>query len=171
MAAVPEWESVAAMAGKADAIGVSGLKEAVLLFANRTTQCRVFVTGVELREAPAMLELLTKAKRVPPRWVIPRDKKLRQLSRLANDLVIVEEVVLPLLTEDAADLDGVRLLHQYGWSIRHIARHVDKPGGPFFLAARRGKLVRTRPPRPSEEWGSQCRVPTQELGGRPCEDR
>lgn len=132
---MPERESVAAMAEKADMIGVSGLKEAALLLANRDTRCGVFITAVQLRQAPALLELLTNAKRMPPGWVIPRDKKLRQLSRLANELSIVEEVVLPLLMEDAADVDGVRLLHQYGWSIRHIARHVDKTGGPFFLAA------------------------------------
>jgi hypothetical protein len=71
---VPERESVAAVA---DTIELSGLKEAALLYANRISECAVFVSGVELRQAPALLELLIKAKRMPPGWVISCDERLR----------------------------------------------------------------------------------------------
>ncbi|KAF2934532.1 hypothetical protein DAI22_04g170900 [Oryza sativa Japonica Group] len=107
---------------------ISGLREAAMLYASRDDPIKVIVTDVELRQAPALLELLTKASRLPRGWDLVRDHKLRQLARLANEIVVIVDVLVPMLRENA-------LHHDAGWSLPHIARHVDGPEGPFHAVA------------------------------------
>ncbi|XP_052153497.1 uncharacterized protein LOC127771605 [Oryza glaberrima] len=114
---------------------ISGLREAAMLYASRDDPIKVIVTDVELRQAPALLELLTKASRLPRGWDLVRDHKLRQLARLANEIVVIVDVLVPMLRENALHHDAARLLLQYGWSLPHIARHVDGPEGPFHAVA------------------------------------
>ncbi|EAY94555.1 hypothetical protein OsI_16331 [Oryza sativa Indica Group] len=91
---------------------ISGLREAAMLYASRDDPIKVIVTDVELRQAPALLELLTKASRLPRGWDLVRDHKLRQLARLANEIVVIVDVLVPMLRENALHHDAGRLLLQ-----------------------------------------------------------
>ncbi|KAF8781036.1 hypothetical protein HU200_001008 [Digitaria exilis] len=125
------------------AVPIDGLRDAVLLTATNDYPLRVTVCSVELRQAPALLDLLVKAQRQPPGWIVTRDRKLRHLSRIANEAEIILDVILPVLMETPDDDDASRLLLRYGWSLHHVSRKVDGPGGPFSsVASTAGALLR-----------------------------
>ena len=106
-----------------------GLEHAVLLTNNLDLAGRTFVVEkVQVRQAPALLEVIQRAFCDPKRkWVvrIPSTLKLRHIARISNEIEVVVAVVIPQLLRDNVDPTGARLLRRYAWSICHAARKVD----------------------------------------------
>ena len=113
---------------------VAGLREALVLSASVWVPIFVAVTKLELRHAPAIVELfVNKSTRVLPGWGILHDLKLRHLARLSNEVETVLDGILPMLTANPVDADAGRLLLRYSWSISHVARKIVGNQAEFYI--------------------------------------
>ncbi|NP_001145355.1 hypothetical protein Zm00014a_029047 [Zea mays] len=126
-------------------ISLVGLEHAVLLTNNLDLAGQTFVVEkVQVRQAPALLEVIQRAVCHPKRkWVvrIPNTLKLRHIARISNEIEVVVAVVIPQLLRDNVDPTGARLLRRYAWSICHAARKVDgAPRIPGVSVSVRGPL-------------------------------
>jgi hypothetical protein len=113
---------------------IKGLAEAVLLLDSGAVHIDAVVVSVEIRQAPALLQLITTATEAV-NWKIVRDQKLRHLARVSCEADILLDVAVPLLKADPRSAVGGRLLTRYGWSLRRLGRKVDGVNGPFFAVA------------------------------------
>ena len=111
---------------------IKGLADAVLLLDLGLVHVDAVVESVEIRQAPALLQLITTAT---GKWNVARDQKLRHLARVSCEADILLDVVLPLLKADPRSAAGGRLLTRYGWSLRRLGRKVDGVNGAFFAVA------------------------------------